>query len=429
LSGQAAERKRPRVTEEKMGMTRRDWLIAAGALPLTSTVGAVALAAAASKSGARTLPDKASFAPTDIAYMNSGSVHPLSLGAKAELDRYLASRLGKPDAADYRLGEERVIERFARLINADVDEVTFVQSTTTGEHLVVRSLGLPEPGAHVVTDTLHFFGSFPLYGDLERQGVEVTWIRHTDDGRIAIEDIEKAVRRGTRLVSLSLVSTINGFEHDLKSVCEIAHAHGAHVYADIIHAAGCMPVDVHASGVDFAACASYKWLMGDFGLGFLYVRKALLPELERVQHGYYAVSAFESHVYPSDPPGDSVVDYAYRNDATGLFASGTYAHTGVALLDHSLGYILDLGVDAIQSHVRPLTDRLKQELPKLGYRLATPPESHAPMVACWMDNARELVPKLEAAKVEISVSRNRFRASLSVFNDMDDVDRLLEALA
>ncbi|MGH8194911.1 MAG: aminotransferase class V-fold PLP-dependent enzyme [Woeseiaceae bacterium] len=414
-----------------MAMTRRAWLIATGALPLTSTVAAAAfatpLAAPASTSSARALPDKASFAPTDIAYMNSGSMHPISLGAKAELDRYLADRMLRPESADYRLDEERVIERFARLINADVSEVTFVQSTTAGEHLVVESLGLPEAGAHVVTDTLHFFGSFPLYGDLERQGVEVTWLRDKD-GRIAIEDIGKAVRRGTRLVSLSLISTINGFEHDLKSVCEIAHAHGAYVYADIIHAAGCVPVDLHASGVDFAACSSYKWLMGDFGLGFLYVRKDLLPGLRRVRHGYHAVSAFQPHVYPSDPPGDTVVDYAYRDDATGLFATGTYAHTCVALLDYSLGYILDLGVETIQAHVRPLTDRLKQELPKLGYSLATPLESRSPMVACWMDNARELAPKLEAAKVEISVSRNRFRASLSVFNDMDDVDRLLAAL-
>ncbi|HZD51753.1 MAG TPA: aminotransferase class V-fold PLP-dependent enzyme [Woeseiaceae bacterium] len=412
-------------------MTRREWLIAAGALPLATR-------AAMSKEGSPrvgppagrrpTLPDKAAFARMEVAYLNSGSTHPVSLGARAELDRYLAHRMLRPSAADYRLGEERVVERFARLINAEPAEIAFVQSTTAGEHLIVQALGLPRRGAHVVTDTLHFFGSFPLYGDLEREGVEVTWLRQKE-GRIALDDVERAVRRGTRLVSLSLISTINGFEHDLKAVCDIAHARGALVYADIIHAAGCVPVDVKASGVDFAACSGYKWLMGDFGLGFLYVRKDRLGELERVRHGYYAIDRFQTHVYPFDPPGDTVVDYGYRDDARGLFATGTYSHTAVALLDHSLGYILDLGVDNIQAHARPLTDRLKQELPRLGYRLATPPESGAPMVACWMENARRLVPKLEAAKVEISVSRNRFRASVSVFNDMNDIDRLLALLA
>jgi hypothetical protein len=50
------------------------------------------------------------------------------------------------------------------------------------------------------------------------------------------------------------------------------------------------------------------------------------------------------------------------------------------------------------------------------------------MVACWLEDARRLVPRLDAAGVAISVSRNRFRASVSVFNDMDDVERLLAAL-
>ena len=59
----------------------------------------------------------------------------------------------------------------------------------------------------------------------------------------------------------------NGFQHDLKAVCELAHAHGAYVYADIVQSAGAMPIDVRASGVDFCACSSFKWLMADFGLG------------------------------------------------------------------------------------------------------------------------------------------------------------------
>ncbi len=411
-----------------MAMTRREWLLAAGALPLAARGARGAEATvAAPVPGPRSLPDKASFGPMDVTWLDSGSYHPISLGAKAELERYLADRMLAAGATDYRLGEERVLERFARLINADASEIAFVQSTTAGEHLVVQALGLPEKGAHVVTDTLHFFGSFPLYRDLERAGVEVTWLQPSD-GRIALDDIERAVRRGTRLVALSSVSTVNGFEHDLPAVCEIAHAHGARVYADIIHAAGCIPLDVKASGVDFAACASYKWLMGDFGLGFLYARGNRLPELRRVRHGYYGIATFGTHVYPFDPPGESIVDYTYRDDARGWFATGTYSHTGVALLDHSLGYLLDLGVEAINAHARRLTGRLKSELPRLGYRLATPPESRAPMVACWLEDARRLAPRLDAAGVAISLGRNRFRASVSVFNDMDDVERLLAAL-
>lgn len=407
-----------------MQMTRREMLVAAGSLPLAS----LAANGADTVKNRSDLPFKTGFAATDLTYLDSGSSHPISLGALASLQAYLSRRTLDPNAAEYRHDDAELLAKYARLVNADVDEITFVQSTTAGEQMVLRALDLPESGGHIVTDTLHFFGSLPLYAEMQRQGMDVTWIRDRD-GRILLDDVRKAVRPGTKLVALSLISTINGFEHDLKAVCDIAHEAGALVYADIIHAAGCVPVDLHASGVDFAAGSSYKWLMGDFGLGFLYVRKDVQSRLKRTNYGYFGMSEFRSHIYPFDPPGDSVVDYAFRDDATGWFALGTRANTVIALLQHSLDYILEVGVEKIQAHAQTLIGRLHQELPERGFNVTTPLESKSPMIACVYENAREtLGPRLREANVRITVSRNSFRASVSVFNDMDDVDRLLEVL-
>ena len=64
--------------------------------------------------------------------------------------------------------------------------------------------------------------------------------------------MDKAIDRNTRLVSLALVSNVNGFMHDCKAVSDLAHARGAYVFADIIQAVGAVPVDVKALGIDFA---------------------------------------------------------------------------------------------------------------------------------------------------------------------------------
>jgi selenocysteine lyase/cysteine desulfurase len=101
------------------------------------------------------------------------------------------------------------------------------------------------------------------------------------DGGIEMADLEKAVDRNTKLVSISLVSYLNGFQHDLKKVCDLSHSQGAHVYADLVQAAGAVPIDVPDAGVDFCACGSHKWLMGDMGLRFLYVREELLDRVVR----------------------------------------------------------------------------------------------------------------------------------------------------
>lgn len=407
-----------------MNPTRRNLLLAAGTSPLARFATADTTGPVFSDS----LPFKQGFHATNVTYLDSGSQHPLSLGAEAEANRYLAQRALDPAAANFDRNDRGVTGKYARLVNADVDELAFVQSTTAGEQMVLRALDLPEAGGHIVTDTLHFFGSLPLYEEMARQGMKVTWVRERD-GRIPLEDMKRAITPGTKLVALSLVSTINGFEHDLKAVCEIAHEAGALVYADIIHAAGCVPVDLHASGVDFAAGASYKWLMGEFGLGFLYVRRDLQEQLTRRNYGYYGMSAFQPHIYPFDPPGDTIVDYAFQDNATGGFALGTHAHTPIAILNHSLDYLLNVGVENIQGHSQTMISRLKQELPERGFVLMTPVECTTPMVACVLEDARARIgQRLRDADIRISVSRNRFRVSTSVFNDMDDIDMLLEAL-
>lgn len=409
-------------------ITRRSWLaLSAGTLAAAASCRSSAAASPAA-SGTPTLPDRASFDLDASVYLNGGSQHPISRPARASLEAYLDNRAAHPPGSNYQLGSSSVIEKFAKLVNADADEITFVQSTTTGEQMIVRSLMLPASGGRVVTDTLHFFGSMPLYLELSKAGCDVAWVKHRD-GRISLEDMDRAITPGTRLVALSLVSTVNGFQHDLKAICDLAHSRGALVYADIIHAAGCVPVDLHASGVDFAACASYKWLMGDFGLGFLYVRRGAQEALTRTQYGYYGVSRFTSHIYPFDPPGEDIASYDFEETATGLFALGTYSHTTVALLNASLDYISNLGVETIQRHAIALTTRLKEGLQVQGYDLMTPEESQTPLVACAYQDARtRLGPKLKAAGITTTVSANRFRPTVSVFNTMDDIELFLAAI-
>lgn len=380
--------------------------------------------------GKSRLPAKADFAAMELAYLDSATMHPISLEAKARVESYLAARTFAGAGEGYYAGgtEKRVLDRFARLINASADEVCFVPNTTTAEHAIIAALGLNQPGGRIVTDTLHFFGSFYLYHELGRRGTDVVWLQ-PKDGRIELGGIETAITRGTRLVALSLVSAVNGFQHDLKEVCRIAHANDAYVYADIAHAAGCVPLDVQDCGVDFAACPSFKWLMGDFGLGFLYVRRGVLGTLRRTQFGYYQLASWRTPDFPVDPPTESAQGYAATTDATGFFAMGTLAHAVLVQLDWSLDYILGLGVPEIERYRQPMLSRLKAELPRLGYPLLTPEETRAPLVVFSHPNANELQPRLLSAGVKIALHRNRFRISPSIFNDVADVDRLLDALS
>ena len=250
------------------------------------------------------------------------------------------------------------------------------------------------------------------------------------DWRIDLKDLERVVNKKTKLIEISLVAMDNGFQHDLKAVCALAHAHGAYVYADIVQAAGNTPIDVRASGVDFCACSSFKWLMADFGLGFLFVKEALLDRvIRRSQYGYYQASALDSHFLPGDPPNPAPYTWELEKNATGHFEVGTPAIGTAHVLAQSLPYIRKLGVENIYAHRQPLLKRLHEEMPRLGFAPITPPESTSALVSFAVKDYEAVQQRLLKAKVNARVSRRYIRVSPSVFNAMSDIDKLLEALA
>lgn len=415
-----------------MSFTRRA-LVAAAALSPGLAKAAQAPAGQAPTAPVETiaLPAKGAFAKMPMTYLDAGSTHPMPLGAKAALEEYLRYKTRDGSLPDYSVSrkERTVVQTFAELVGATPDELCIIQSTTMGENLVLKALDFPRAGGRIVTDALHFFGSFYTYGELGKAGVDVVTLRMTKDGRIDMAEMVAAINDKTKLVSISLVSTVNGFEHDLKAVCDLAHAHGAYVYADIVHAAGVVPVDLRASGVDFAACSSYKWLMGDFGLGFLYVRKEIQEKIPRPWWGYEQVTGFQPHVYPYDPPGATVADITAGNTAHGRFAMGTTSWTGIVHLSYSLPWIKAVGVERLQAHRQPLADMVQTELRRRGYEPLTPLGNRTQLVAFALKDAHaKLSEPLKKANVTITVSANRFRVSLAAFNDANDIDRLLSAL-
>lgn len=403
---------------------------AAGRTPISRRAligGTAALSAAPPVNAATDLPDRASF-PFEGVYLDAAFTHPLGTFAAAASASYVEARRRDPQAVGPRANPRReAVARFAALINAEPADIAVVSSTLDGENLVTGALGIG-PGAGVVTDALHYDASLALYGELARRGAPLAVVRPRD-GRVDLADLRALLTPQTRLVAVSLVSGSTGFRHDLAELCALAHARGALVYADIIQAAGALPLDVRASAVDFACCGTYKWLMGEFGTAFLYVRPDRLERLRRPHVGWRQVRRQESHVLPFEPPGPALGAYELATGAAGLFEVSTPAWGALAAASASLGYIRQIGVEAIARRRRPLLERLRDALARPGFIPLTPPQAEGPILAYAVRNAAvRFDARLKAAGVRISTYENRIRISPSVYNTLDDVDRLIEVL-
>ncbi len=408
-----------------MDLDRREFLAAAAAVATTACTREENRAA-----GPVAAPRRGDFLiPDGLTYLNSAYAHPMPR-AGAELLQAYATQRATPgvELFDTSATVRQVKADFAALINATPAELAFIPNTSTGENLVVQGLGIPASGGNVVTDGLHFDGAILHLQALQGQGLELR-MAMPRDGAIALEDLDRLIDRNTRLVEVSSVAMYNGFEHDLKAVCDLAHSRGACVYADIIQGVGAVPFDVRATGVDFAAASGFKWLMGDFGLGFLYVKSDLIGRiLRRTTFSYHSAPDIETHFLPSDAPGPAPFTWTLGTDAAATYEVGSRATGALMALSASLPYLRRLGVERIQAERQPVIDHLRDRLPPLGFRPLTPPGTRSPIISFTFEAGRPVEERLRRARVNARVGPRYLRISPSVFNDLDDAERLVEAL-
>jgi selenocysteine lyase/cysteine desulfurase len=359
-------------------------------------------------------------------FFDSAYYHPMSSSVRKAVNDYLDFRVGGPGSGrsdfDGARGQGSLADlkaRFAPWIGAKPSEIAFVQSTSDGENVIISGLELARRGGNVVLTDLHYHSSFYMYRMLERlHGLEVRVVP-SRQGTVSLEDVRAAVDERTRLVSIALVSNQNGYLHDARGISEIAHGSGSYLYADVVQAAGAVPIDVRAMGIDFCACSTYKWLMGERGFGFLYVREELQDELTAARWGHRQYRSFDERYRDWDLlPGGA------------RFETGNVSNLGALTIDAALRYLETLGLGNIQAHAKTLVDRLQEELPRLGFPSLTPRGNPTPIAAFGVDDPQGVERSLARAGVVATVSprSRRLRLSVTVFNDQRDVDRLLQAL-
>ena len=268
-----------------MSVSRREFMGIASAAALAGVVGSACSGesnqstadAAPTPSGDDPLGVRADFpAATESLYLNTPYIGPSPQPAVDKTIEFLAAKSRDPVLLRAMLEEEEAVrEKFSRLIRAQIGEIGLVSSTSEGENIVVNSLDL-KAGDNVVIDDLHYMTSLVMYSQLaETLGIETRIVRNVD-GVASPEAFAEMVDENTKLISVAWISNRNGYRQDLKALADLAHAHGAYLYADAVQGVGMIDLDVGPTGVDFLTTGSYKWLLGGFGVAPFYVRESVM---------------------------------------------------------------------------------------------------------------------------------------------------------
>lgn len=170
----------------------------------------------------------------------------------------------------------------ARLINAETSEIVFVSGGTEADNLAIRGIAESQKskGRHIITSSIEHHAVLHTCRDLEKQGYEVTWIGVSSDGLVDPEDVRRAIRPDTILISIMHANNEIGTIQPIEEIGKIAETADIYFHSDGVQSTGKIPVDVKKLKVDLYSISAHK-IHGPKGVGALFIKKGsvLKPQL------------------------------------------------------------------------------------------------------------------------------------------------------
>jgi len=331
---------------------------------------------------------------------------------------------------------ERARAALARFIGASSErEVVFVRNATEAINLVAYSWGRTNVSAGdliLSTEMEHHANLVPWQQLAAETGATLEYVALTDDGRLDVEDLGRRLTKGPKLVAVGHVSNALGTINPVAEISRMAHDAGALVILDAAQSVPHMPVSVTELGIDFLALSGHK-MLGPSGIGALWGRRELLEAMPPFMTGGSMISKVTL-------TGTTWAEVPLK------FEAGTPAIAEAAGLAAAIGYLERISMENVRAHERFLFERAWDRLEAIdGVRLLGPasPDEHAAVISFVIDgiHPHDVATIFDRHGVAVRAGHHcaqpvmaRYdlpattRASFYVYNDVDDIERLADAI-
>lgn len=364
-------------------------------------------------------------------YMDVAARGVLSRTVRAALDAQIDDRMMNGGDKDRMFALiERARGRFAQLINAEADEVTFTKNISEGLNMVATGIPWKAGDNVVVCPELEHPNNVYAWLNLQRLGVEVRVVKPRDN-HIPVDEMIARMDARTRCATASTVTFAPGFRTDIDALGKACRERGVLFLVDAAQSAGKVHTDVKRSNIDALAVSTQKGLLGLYGMGFLYVRREWADKMHPAYLARFGVDLGNAHEA-------SMGDYSFKlAEGARRFDLGNYNFAATAAVDASMQQLLDLGTQRIEKHVTSLVHALAQGYMDMGVPVAGgKPGPHLAGIVTignmstnhyGSDDERfnGLYKHLSDNQVKLSIRRGLLRFSLHAYNNLEDVNRVL----
>lgn len=341
------------------------------------------------------------------------------------LGGYEAERRAQPDIQGFYAA-------FGALLNADPDEIAYVENATRAWDMVFYGLRLGK-GDRVITHSSEYASNYlALLQQSRRLGFEIDLVPSDRFGQIDVEQLEAMLTPQTKLIAITHVPTQGGLVNPAAAVGELAQKHGIAYLLDACQSVGQIDVDVAQIGCDFLSGTGRKFLRGPRGTGFLYVRRSML---ERI-----------------DPPFVDLLSAKWTAHNSYEFAAGAKRFenwesnvAGRVALGEAVRYAKAIGLNHIETRVAKLADVLREALSDIkGVQVRDLGQTKCGIVTFTKEgrDPQFIEERLREKGINVSVAlmtsarldleaRNLsslVRASVHYFNTEDEISHFVQAV-
>ena len=306
----------------------------------------------------------------NIVHLNHAAVAPWPIVTRDAVIAFARENcaIGSQNYARWMETENQLKQKLAQLINAhSSDEIAILKNTSEGLSVIAQGLDF-NAGDNIVIPAEEFPSNKIVWQVLQAQGVETRLIRlqDVDDPEQALID---AMDERTRLLSCSSVQFARGLRLDLNQIGMACKQNDVLFCVDAIQSLGAIQFDAQACHADFVVADGHKWMCAPEGAALFYCRNEIQDRLQLRQHGWHMLKdAFDFSHQHTDL---AIMDNAQR------FESGSPNMMGIAALNASLGLLLDIGMEKIQSEVLKNADYLRERLASVaGVTILSPTEKN-----------------------------------------------------
>lgn len=384
-------------------------------------------------------------AASERTYLDSASMGLVSTRTADALHRLVQLATHPPQGhtgeQHMRLASLREAARpaLARYLNTETASIALVENTSQGLSLAAAAIPLRAGDNVVLVSSDYLQTALPWARRRRRDGIELRFLEPCN-GRISLDSVAERMDSRTRVLCISSLQWTSGQRLDLQGLGQLVREAGAWLVVDGAQHVGSVRFDLARTPVDFLACSGHKWLNSPFGSGFLYVGQRAAEELEPPMAGFLGAHPPSGGwgAYFADPTASAQDVLEFPRNARPWESGGTPNVPGAVALHASVELLLELGPEAVEAHILELSGRLQEGLAELGANVVTPsePEARGGIVSFhWgrsIDDEQAAWSALQKAGVQLSLRYGGgvggLRAAVHLFNDEDDVERLLEQL-